>query len=396
MNCLPAFAAAFPLLLIASLVAGSASSQIMQLPHSDTTSGNYFGVSVALDGHQAIVGASAEDSCGESGGAAYIFARNDTTGYWEKQARLVPENCESGLYFGRKVDLQGDHALIASSREFFAAEKPNTVYYYRRDSTGVWQELQHLNITREQEEGAFGFALSMHDELAVISTSGDVAQNRHGGVAYVYELQDGQWGLRNLLTSVDGVRNGIFGGTVTLADNHAVVTSSGYFNRRPGSVHLFAIGPEGPWIKQLQLTRIKDAFISVSGHDRELLIGQSRGGRRRSGIATLLALDSTDTWQQTATLVPPTTYRDGAFGTEVALSGDRALVVGYDEQLQLDYNVDRVVYVYARRNGEWQYQGIIDIGAVSFASSVDLDGPYALIGASSADTPGAAYVVRIP
>ena len=77
----------------------------------------------------------------------------------------------------------------------------------------------------------------------------------------------------------------------------------------------------------------------------------------------------------------------------MALHRDRALVVGYDEQLRMDFNVDRVVYVYARHDGTWHYQGILDIGESAFGSSIDLYEKTALIGAAGV---GEAYVIRIP
>ena len=384
------------LLLVAGIICPPAISQIMRLPHPDTTRGNYFGTSVALDGPQAIVGASAEASCGENSGAAYVFALNDSTGYWVKQARLIPSNCESDLFFGRRVALHGDHALVASSRKYFAAEKHNTVYYYHRDSTGVWNEIQQLTIAHEAHEGVFGYGLALEQELAVLTTSGDVANNRYSGAAYIYELRDKQWTLVTRLSPSGRHQSGIFGGNVTLLDHHLAVASGGYFSQRSGSVHIFESDDTQTWTENAQISNIEDFFISVDGHDDEVLIGQSQAGTNKSGIATLYARDSTGTWRLTATLRPPTPYSDGAFGTEVALSGDRALVVGYDEQLRLDFNVDRVVYVYMRKNQQWHYQGIIDIGQVAFGTSVDLDGHTAIIGASSAAAPGAAYVIRIP
>ena len=79
----------------------------------------------------------------------------------------------------------------------------------------------------------------------------------------------------------------------------------------------------------------------------------------------------------------------------MALYGDRALVVGYDEQLRLNFNVDRVVYIFARSNGQWHYQGIIDIGEAAFGTSIDLYKQTALIGAAGSTDAGAAYVIQI-
>ncbi len=385
----------FVWLLATAFSSAESNAQIMRLPHADTTSGNYFGTSVALDGVRAMVGASAEDSCGEDSGAAYVYLHNDSTGYWEEEARLVPSDCKGGLFFGRRVALQGNFAMVASSRELVAVQAPNIVYMFRRDSSGTWRETQRLTSPREIDEGAFGAALVLDQERAVITTAGDAVRARQGA-AYVYEFRDGLWQLTARLTGSLGVRAGIFGGDAALAGDVLAVTSSGYFSRRPGSVYLFDYEPEEVWSEVARIPEVVDFFISVDIFENELLVGQAHSGRDNTGSATLYARDSTGTWQLAATLSPPTTYSGGRFGTEVALYGDRALAVGYDEQFKLDFNIDRVVYVYAREDGVWRYQGIIDIGQVAFGTAIDLQGNTALIGAASVDMPGAAYVIRIP
>ncbi len=81
----------------------------------------------------------------------------------------------------------------------------------------------------------------------------------------------------------------------------------------------------------------------------------------------------------------------------VSLSGNHALVVGFDEQLQMDFNIDRVVYVFEREPelNNWYQKHIIDLGDVAFGSSIDLDDQTALIGQTPDLAPGNAYVVRI-
>ena len=382
-------------LLAVTLPNSDSGAQIMRLPYADTTRGNYFGTSVALDGHRAIVGASAEQSCGDNSGAAYVYLYNDSTGYWEAEARLVPSECESGLFFGRRVALHGQYAMVASSRERVAAQAPNIVYLFERDSSRTWHEIQRLTIAREVEEGAFGEALVLDKERALITTAGDATRARHGA-AYVYELKDGIWRMVERLSASAGVHAGIFGGDAALAGDIMAVSSSGYFNRRAGSVYLFEFGSEAAWSESARIPNVHDFFISVDVYNDEVLVGQAHSGPNNAGSATLYARDSTGTWQLSATLTPPTPYGEGSFGTDVALYGDRALVVGYDEQLKLDFNIDRVVYIYARENNTWRYQGILDIGQVAFGTAIDLEGNTALVGAASVDEPGAAYVIRIP
>ena len=373
-------------------------AQITKLPHADTTSGNYFGTAVALDGHRAIVGASGESSCAEGGGAAYIFELTDSTGYWQKTARLVPRDCEAGLAFGRKVAISDSIAIIAASQEYFATKRSNAVYVYEENDAEEWIQTARLTGERNRNrDGAVGAAVAVHGHRVLFTTAGDpTPDSQRDGTAYIYVKEEGLWNLDHKLAGSGGIRRGVFGENAVLHADFLAVASSAYFSRRPGSVHLFQSAPSGVWDEVTRLGGIEGFFISMDLYENELIVGQAKAGNHESGQATLFTRDSTGTWLKTATLVPPTPYRKGAFGTEVALYKDRALVVGYDEQLRLNFNVDRVVYIYARRDGKWHYQGIIDIGEAAFGTSIDLYENTALIGAASASSAGHAYVIRIP
>lgn len=78
----------------------------------------------------------------------------------------------------------------------------------------------------------------------------------------------------------------------------------------------------------------------------------------------------------------------------MAIEGGRALVVGYDEQLQFDYNIDRVVYVFEQNeDGAWSQENIIDVGEVFFGSAIDLDDAVAAIGQASDAEVGECLIV---
>ncbi len=372
-----------------------AQGQITKLPHADTTSGNYFGTAVALDGQRAIVGASGEKSCGDGGGAAYIFELTDSTGYWEKIVRLLPSDCEAELTFGRKVAIDGRVALVAASQEYFATERLNAVYVYEEDAAGQWS--QTARLTGGESRGAIGAAVAVHDNRALLTTAGDPTPgSQKDGAAYIYEKENERWSLEHQLIGSGNIRRGVFGGNAALYGNILAVASSAYFSRLAGSVYIFEFDQHGSWSESAHLEGIEDFYISLDLYGNELLVGQAKAGSRESGQATLFTRDSTGAWLKTAALEPPTPYRKGAFGTEVALYKDRALVVGYDEQLRLNFNVDRVVYIYARHDGQWRYQGIIDIGEAAFGNSIDLYENTALVGAAGSSGAGKAYVIRIP
>ncbi len=392
-----------PLLALAAAMligtAATAQAQIDKLPHPDTTSGNFFGVAVSINGHRALVGASSEDTCDTNAGAAYIFEQDTTTGSWAEVARLMPDDCLGGLFFGRSVSLSGDRALVASANEFFASNRSNAAYVFERDSTGTWAQTAKLTIDTEAEEGPFGASVSLDGTRALVTTWGDTSDGRFSGAAYIFErdAKTGRWVKVARLTGSEGLRTGVFGGAAALDGDRAVVSSSAYFRESPGSIYIFERDAGGNWFEAARFGNIDDFFISVDIEGDRVLVGESKDGRRKAGAATLYTRDEDGTWRLASTLRPPTPYDHGGFGSEISLAGNRALVAGYDEQLRLDYNIDRVVYIYEYEpeTNSWSYQNIVDIGKVAFGTSVDLDGTVALIGDASESEPGAAYVVQL-
>ncbi|MCH8962001.1 MAG: hypothetical protein IH820_11930, partial [Bacteroidetes bacterium] len=178
--------AAWLMLLVAAMMIGTASTahaQIDKLPHPDTTSGNFFGVAVSIDGNRALVGASSEDTCDTNAGAAYLFERNADTNHWFEVAKLVPDDCLTGLFFGRSVALSGDRALVAAANEF-SASKSNAAYLFERDSTGTWNQTARLTADTKEEEGPFAASVSLDGDRALVTTWGDPSDGKYGGAAY--------------------------------------------------------------------------------------------------------------------------------------------------------------------------------------------------------------------
>jgi hypothetical protein len=80
-----------------------------ELTASDGVSGDIFGVSVALSGSTAVVGAYGKNS---NTGAAYVFVRSGTT--WTQQAKLITSDGASNDYFGVSVALSGSTAVVGA------------------------------------------------------------------------------------------------------------------------------------------------------------------------------------------------------------------------------------------------------------------------------------------
>ena len=92
---------------------GTTWTQQAKLVAGDVGSGYQFGLSVAISGDYAIVGALLEeyDDIFRSG-AAYIFFRSGTT--WTQHTKLVAGDAESNDQFGKSVAISGDYAIVGA------------------------------------------------------------------------------------------------------------------------------------------------------------------------------------------------------------------------------------------------------------------------------------------
>src|SRR6266508_3861618 len=87
--------------------------QRAKLTASDGRALDRFGVSVAVSGDTAVVGAwGDEPPAGDQNGSAYVFARSGTT--WSQQTKLTASDGAAYDYFGYFVDVRGDTAVVGA------------------------------------------------------------------------------------------------------------------------------------------------------------------------------------------------------------------------------------------------------------------------------------------
>jgi hypothetical protein len=106
---------------------GAAWTQQAYLKASNTETGDFFGISVAVSGDTAVVGAYGEDSNatgidGDQGdnsafhsGAAYVFVRDGAA--WTQQAYLKASNTETSDFFGYSLAVSGDTVVAGAYLE---------------------------------------------------------------------------------------------------------------------------------------------------------------------------------------------------------------------------------------------------------------------------------------
>jgi len=364
---------------------------------SDGEASDYFGFSVALsgDGSSALVGAYADDVGSHTDqGSAYVFTRSGTT--WTQQASLTASDGAAGDNFGWSVALSGDTALVGAYLDDVGANPDQgSVYVFTRSGT-AWSQQAKLTASDGAANDYFGFsvALSGDGSSALVGAyADDVGSHTDQGSAYVFTRSGTSWSQQASLTASDGAEGDVFGTSVALSGDTALVGAAGDDAYR-GSAYVFTHSGM-TWSQQQKLFAsdgaVDDQFgnsVALSGDIALVGVPRDKIGANADQGSAYVFIRSGNAWSQQAQL----TASDGAagdwFGTSVALSGSTALVgAPYDD---VGANGDQgSAYVFARSGSVWSQQAYLTAsdGAEgdNFGYPVALSGDTALVGAPSND-----------
>lgn len=383
-------------ILCVMVAAWPAAAQITKLPHEPDRE-DFFGAAVSLSGNSAVVGASGEDSCGPYSGAAYVFDRA-FNGVWNQATRIACGECRPGQFFGQDVAISGDVAVVAAGAEYFAAERTSAAHVFERTDGGTWREVAHLGPT-QTDPGTFATSVDVDGDRILVVASGDRTQGTYSGAAYVFERStEGRWEQAARIVPVVGstARGDVFGSSGAIHGDRIIIGAPARPGTRLGSVYIFEYSPAAQsWLQRARLDGYSSADIAVDIHGDHAITGDHERGTGL-GNARLYERNADGGWRLRQQLVPAVSSQSGGVGTRVAAGNGRALVVGFDEQLDQATNIDRVVFVFEPDDrGVWRQRHILDIGETAFGTDLEVDGGYAIIGSSGDQAPGAAFVVRI-
>jgi hypothetical protein len=169
-------------------------SQQAKLTASDGAAGDSFGVSVALSGTTAVVGAQGKNS---STGAAYVFVRSGST--WTQQAKLTAADGAAGDSFGVSVALSGTTAVVGAN-----AKNSYTGAAYVFVSSGTtWSQQAELTASGGASQDYFGWSVAISGSTAVVGALFRPIATA-AGAAIVFVRSGTTWSQQAELTASDG------------------------------------------------------------------------------------------------------------------------------------------------------------------------------------------------
>lgn len=191
--------------------------QTAKITAADGTSGDEFGVAVAISGDAVVVGAPSDSPQGASSGSAYVFARNqDGADQWGESAKISPTLGGSGAHFGLAVAVDGDTVVVGAPD----ADGTGAAYVFARNQGGADRWGQVAEKPGQSSGSGFGRSVDVDAGILVVGAPGEDR-------AYIFARNRGgadQWGSvrSHSIGSGDG-----FGGAVAVDGDTVVVGASG-------------------------------------------------------------------------------------------------------------------------------------------------------------------------
>lgn len=388
----------FVLLLIFSLhlqLSAQNWNEIIKATASDAAENDTFGFSVAIDGDYAIVGAYRNDDAGDESGAAYIFERLGNN--WVEQAKLTASDAAAGDNFGHSVDIDNNYVIVGAYGNDDVGNETGSAYIFMR--TGInWTEQEKLTANDANAGDQFGYSVAIDGDHAIVGARhDDFGSETNSGSSYIFKRSGGDWSQQVKLTASDAAINDLFGLSVDIDGDYAIVGaySNNDAGTDSGSAYIFR-HLENSWTEQIKLTASDassgdnfgfsvaiDGSYAVVGAPGNDDVGSNSGSSYvfvRSGIS----------WVELAKLNSTDAASEDYFGRSVSLNGDYAIIGAYNND---DAGLDSgSAYIFRRSGNFWIEQIKLTASdadtADSFGFNVSIHGNSAIVGSFANDDNG--------
>lgn len=350
---------------------------------SDANAGDSFGVSVAIDGNIAVVGAYQNDSNGNDCGAAYVYELSGSQ--WIQKQKLVPSDGSAGDKFGKSVAIQGDTIVVGG----YYDDNKGSAYVFS-NSGGVWTQQQKIVAPDAATGDKFGCSVSIDNNTIVVGAYGD---DSYAGSASVFVRAGLSWVFQQKLTASDAEPMDIFGCSVAIDNNIIIIGAPNHDHSGDidaGSAYIYQ-RQDTTWLEQ-SILRASDSGpihrfgFSVALDGNWAVIGAYEcniGSINTAGAAYVFAKINTD-WVERQKLFDANDPCVGDdFGFAVAIKNDTILVgCPYDF---VNGNMAGSVFEFARTDTNWVQSDRLAAGDANtndrFGSSLALSGRHTIIGA---------------
>src|SRR3984957_2840318 len=320
------------------LPAADAWSQLAELTPTTRVNQDWFGVSAAVSGNTAVVGAF--DANIEKTGVAYVFAKPSSGwGNMTQTATLTPS--DGGEGFGTSVAISGNTIIVGAAnasneegRSGAQTQGPGAAYVFVKPASG-WKDMtETAKLTASDGVGgdAFGYNVSISGNTAAI---GALFAHSGAGAAYVFVRPSHGWSKMTETAELTASDSMTFDsmGAVEISGNTVVTGAYGH-NNFTGAAYVF-VKPSSGWKNMTQSAEIKGKNanqiygFSVATDGKIAVVG-SVGANNGIGAAYIYAKPKSgwkNTSKFTAELSASSSSKVSGLSQSISISG-KTIVVG--------------------------------------------------------------------
>ena len=366
-----------PLLAAAASVLSTAAAyadlgdQLFKLLPDDGAEFDNFGVSVAISGTTAIVGAERDDDNGGSSGSAYLF--DTTTG--QQIAKLLADDGAEADLFGISVAISGATAIVGAYEDDDNGPSSGSAYLF---DTTTGRQIAKLLPDDGAANDWFGFSVAISGATAIVGAVLDDDNGFWSGSAYLFDISDPANPVQTAkLLADDGAANDVFGRSVAISGATAIVGAFG-----GNSAYLFDTTTGRQLFKLLADDGAANDWFgfSVAISGATAIVGAYFDDDNGFDSGSAYLFDTT-TGVQIAKLLADDGAEFDNFGVSVGISGATAIVGAHQDDDNGGWSGS--AYLFDTTTGDQIAKLLPDDGAAldEFGRSVAISGAVAIVGA---------------
>jgi hypothetical protein len=233
-------------------------SQQAYIKPSNTVSGDFFGISIALEDDVLAVGASEQDSGFGNSGAVYVFRRTGAT--WAQEAFLKASDNAAGIRLGIEVAISGNNLIAGAHWEDTGGADSGAAYIFNYNGM-AWSQVKKLKASNVDAGDEFGYSVDIdgsdiivgarYEDSSAAEIDGDELNNDsyRVGAAYAFHYTV-DWDQINYIKAHGGGFKRL--GRSLHSDGVRLVVGAPFDDGRSGAVYVYQ-KVAGSWIQEARL-----------------------------------------------------------------------------------------------------------------------------------------------
>ena len=397
----------------------SSGTLISKLSAVDGAPMDQFGIAVDISGDTLAVGASLANLGIWEPGAVYLYQRSGPA-LWGSGVRIDPPDTAGthGGQFGFALGIDGDFLSVGA---FLQNYENGAVYVFARGTNSSWDSYEKLESPDPDDYDRFGWSTAISNDKLIVGADRDDAAGTDAGAAYVFIFAGSSWDTGIKLTAADGASDDAFGHAVAISGDYAVVGAPGEDSAGSdaGATYVFKKGAGSTWGAGYRLMNAGlsagDEFGGSVAVDGDYILVSAHlddsGGFINSGAVYVYERTGSNEWGAPTKLTAPDPSDADVFGWDVSISETSGVIGAKSAGDQIALNAGSVYTISRDPTQGWVIDAIellapdeLEDDPIepdprmhdAFGYSVALDQGTIVIGAAAGDTTlgqtGSAYV----